>query len=186
MEMTMEYIDLSYKLEHGMPVYPGDAEVSLVHAKTLDKDRHNAYRISTGLHAGTHIDFPMHLLPDDRTADTYPLDRFAGRGCLIDARGVKQIEYKAVYDHLVQKGDIVLLYTGACASFGQPGYYTDRPAVADDLAEFLVSREIKMFGADLPSPRLSAVPGTQTTPAERDIHHREHVEPRPAAGRGVL
>ena len=75
-----------------------------------------------------------------------------GRGCLLDVRGQKTIEMQGDYEDLVQKEDIVLLYTGFDEKFGLSEYYTDHPLVSDDLAQFLISRSIKILGMDLPSP----------------------------------
>lgn len=153
----MKYIDLSHKIDNKMPVYPGAVDVSLVHAKTLLNDRHNAYYLSTSMHAGTHIDFPMHLLPNDNTADTYELDKFVGKGYLIDARGMQQIEYKDSYKG-IEKGDIVLIYTGEDENYGQPEYYSNHPTMTVEFAEFLVSKEIKMLGVDMPAPDFPPFP----------------------------
>jgi kynurenine formamidase len=147
----MNYIDLSWKIDQGIPVYPGDEEVKLVRSKWLETDHYNAYSLSTGLHAGTHIDCPMHLLDSlDKMAD-YPLDRFAGRGFLIDARGEREIRCKPGYDG-IRRGDIVLVLTGTDQCYGTAKYYGNHPVISLDLADFLVSREIRMLGVDMPSP----------------------------------
>jgi kynurenine formamidase len=148
----MRYIDLSQKIDNGIPVYPGDSEVSLVQERNLLKHDYNAYTFSTGLHAGSHIDCPMHLLEDSRTIAQYPLECFAGSGCLINAYGENSIGYKDIYENIVQKGDIVLVYTGADEYYGSERYYNEHPVITYDFADFLVSREIKMLGVDMPSP----------------------------------
>lgn len=147
----MKYIDLSWKIDQGIPVYPGDMDVELIQVKKLEENFYNAYSLSTGLHAGTHIDCPMHLVDSpDKMAD-YPLDHFMGRGCMIDARGEWEIGYNPEYEK-VRAGDIVLILTGADKSYGSEDYYGKHPVISQELAHFLVSREIKMLGIDMPSP----------------------------------
>lgn len=150
--MIMRYIDLSHKIDDGIPVYPGDIEVSLLQVRNLLTDKYNAYSFSSSLHAGTHIDCPMHLLQNDITIAEYPLECFVGKGCILDVRGESEIDYKAEYDEQIQKGDIVLVYTGSDKHYGNEHYYYEHPVITDKLASFLVSREIKMLGVDMPSP----------------------------------
>lgn len=148
----MKCIDLSHKIDSGIPVYPGDMEVSLIKAKNLPSDGYNAYNFSSGLHAGTHLDCPMHLLESDKTIDEYPLERFQGKGCIINVIGESVIHYKKEYGDNVRNGDIVLVYTGTDEYYGSYRYYDEHPLISDDFARFLVSREIKMLGIDMPSP----------------------------------
>lgn len=154
----MKYIDLSHKIDDGIPVYPGDIEVSLVQVKTILKDKYNAYSFSSSLHAGTHIDCPMHLLQNDSTIAEYPLECFVGKGYLIDARGENEIDYKAKYDNQMQKGDIVLIFTETDKKYGNEDYYYRHPVITNELADFLVSREIRMIGVDMPSPDFPPFP----------------------------
>lgn len=154
----MRYIDLSHKINDGIPVYPGDIEVSLVQVRRLLTDNYNAYSFTSSLHAGTHIDCPMHLLQNDSTIAEYPLECFGGKGYLLDARGENEIDYKAEYDKQIQKGDIVLVYTESDKYYGNERYYDKHPVITDKLANFLVSREIKMLGVDMPSPDFTPFP----------------------------
>lgn len=148
----MKYIDLSHELKDKMPVYPGDCPVELFAEKNLMVDGYSAFYLSTGLHAGTHIDCPMHLLEDYRTISEYPLERFVGRGYLLDARGMKQIDYCDVYDEEIKNGDIVLVLTNSDKDYGKDDYYNNHPVITERLAEFFVAKGIKMLGIDMPSP----------------------------------
>lgn len=81
-----------------------------------------------------------------------PWARFTGRGSLLDVRGEKIITYKEKYEDKVREGDIVLLYTGHSEKYGSEEYYTEQPVIDERLAEFLITKKIKMIGMDLPSP----------------------------------
>ena len=147
----MKYVDLSHKINCGIPVYPGDMEVSLKQVKSIGKDNYTAYSFSSGMHAGTHIDGPLHMLENNPVMTEYPLECFAGKGCLIDTRGEGIIDYKAEYEK-ISPGDIVLIFTGVDEWYGSESYYSNHPAITEKLAGFLVSRNIKMLGVDMPSP----------------------------------
>lgn len=146
------FICLSHVFEDSMPIFPGDRSVSLVHSRTVEKDGFNAYELKTGLHAGTHLDAPLHFLTVGQMVKDLALETFMGRGCLLDVRGEAVIRYKEDYDKAVLPGDIVLLWTGYSTIYGTEGYYTNHPVVGEELADFLIRRGIKMLGVDLPSP----------------------------------
>jgi kynurenine formamidase len=151
----MKYIDLSHKINSTMPVYPGDNKVSLVQEKFLSKDYYNGYTLTTGLHAGTHIDCPMHLLESEKTMLDYDIENFAGDGILIAAEGEEQIDYKPEYEEKAKKGQIVLIYTGMDKLYGSNDYYVKHPVITKKLAQFFVDKEIKLLGVDMPSPDYS-------------------------------
>ena len=60
-------VDLSHPIRDGMPVYPGDPEVSIGPALTVDADGVDVARIRMGSHTGTHIDAPSHTVRGGRT-----------------------------------------------------------------------------------------------------------------------
>lgn len=149
----MKIVDISYPIVADMPVYPGDNSVFLQKSKTLELDHYTAFYLKTGLHAGTHIDIPMHLLDDNTTVDLWDIDHFIGNGVLLDVRGEHNIKYHAEYTELITDGAIVLLWTDYCDLFTSPDkYYNNHPIVCEDLADFFVSKQIKMLGIDMPSP----------------------------------
>ncbi len=148
----MKLIDISHRIDNQTPIYPGDHITTLFLHKTLEKDYHNAFLLETCLHTGTHVDMPMHLIPDDRTAADFPMDCFIGKGILLDVRGESMISMKPEYESIDFEGSIVLLYTGFDSVYFEDRYFTQHPAVSDELAAFLLSKNIKMLGMDMPAP----------------------------------
>ena len=137
-----KYIDLSYEIEHQMAVYPGDDELKLYRHRFLNRDYYNDTKLETGMHVGTHIDAPSHLLNKDRFICDYPVEKFIGNGCLLDVRNEEIIKLKDEYLDKVQEGDIVLLYTGYDEFFGTDKYFENHPIVDG----------VKLIGIDMPSP----------------------------------
>ena len=146
------YIDLSQDIIDDMPVYPGDDKVKLYQDNYLEKDNYNSCRLEIGMHAGTHIDTPMHLSKRQTLISEIPLEKFSGKGCLLDVRNEKVIAFKQEYVDVVEENDIVLLFTNHSYKYGTEEYYTEHPVIDKDLAEFFVEKNIKMLGMDLPSP----------------------------------
>ena len=145
-------IDLSYEIYNEMPVYPGDIKVELKNDKTLAADDYCNHNIRMGMHAGTHLDLPAHLIEDEKTIADIPLEKLSGRGKIISAAGEKEISMKDKYRPLIKKGDFVLIHTGSSKKYGSEEYYNEHPVLSEELADFLVEKEIKVLGLDLPSP----------------------------------
>ncbi|MDX9871765.1 MAG: cyclase family protein [Clostridia bacterium] len=148
----MRLVDISHVLKKDMPVFPGDEPVRLTPLKNYMNDNYTAYFLQTGLHAGTHLDMPGHMLDDARTVADFPPERFIERGVLLDMRGESVLKMKPAYESHIREGDIVLLYTGWDVRFHEPDYFRDYPVVDDTLADFLIGKKIKILGMDTPSP----------------------------------
>lgn len=74
----MPLVDLSHPLTTGMPVYPGDPEVTFAPALTVAADGVAVERLGLGSHSGTHLDAPAHSIPGGRTVDRIPLELLWG------------------------------------------------------------------------------------------------------------
>jgi kynurenine formamidase len=135
-----------------MQIHPLDSPSFLLQEKYIERDEFNLFRLETGLHTGTHIDAPMHLTENKKYINDYDLNRFCGSAVLIDVRGQNVIKYKDSFNNLIKENCIVLFYTGHNIRYGREDYFTKHPVIDIKLAEFLVSRKIKMAGFDLPSP----------------------------------
>lgn len=145
-------IDLSQDIIDNMVVHPYDDKVKLYQDKNLEEDKYNNFRLEIGMHAGTHIDTPMHLTKRKTFISEIPLEKFTGRGCLLDVRGEKSIGFKKEYTDVVNENDIVILFTSHSDKYGTNEYYKNHPVINEELADFFVEKNIKMLGMDLPSP----------------------------------
>jgi kynurenine formamidase len=146
------YIDLTQTFIHRLPVFPGDIHPELVQHKSFKLDGYTDFNLSTGMHAGTHIDGPMHLTSIKQYLSEIPLDRFIGKGFLLDVRNQSVIRWENEYENQIEENSIVLFYTGFSPIFGKEEYFTNYPVFDMDLAEKLIQKNIKMLGMDSPSP----------------------------------
>lgn len=148
----MRLIDISHVLNEDTPIYPGDYKTSLRKHKALEKDYYCSYLLSSCLHTGTHVDLPMHLINDNRVVADFALENFVGKGVLLDVRGENPISMKINYNEIISEGCVVLLYTGFDKYYNDKEYFTHHPTVSNELADFLLSKKIKMLGMDMPAP----------------------------------
>lgn len=147
-----KYIDLTHLLINRMPVYPDDAETNLYMVRNFGSNGYNSYRLETNMHAGTHIDIPMHLTENKKYISGYPLDKFTGEGVLLDVRNEACINLKDEYMDMIRSNMILLLLTGHASKYGTDGYFNNYPVVGSDFAEYLVAKKINIIGMDTPSP----------------------------------
>ncbi len=148
----MKLLDLTRTLRHDIPVFPGDDPVQLHQVRTIEIDGFANFKLSTEMHVGTHIDGPLHKIAGRPLISNLPLDRFTGKGVLIDVRGEKIIEFKEIYRASITAESIVLFYSGLDQQFGEPGYYLDHPDISEELARFLTIQKVKIIGLDWASP----------------------------------
>ena len=148
----MKYIDLTHTIKNAMLVFSGDPIPKINQIAFTDNDGYNGFRILTGMHAGTHIDAPFHMLSSGKRLSEYPVEYFFGKGILIDARGNKQIDQELLKGIKLNRGDIVIVLTGFFKKFGQQEYYDAYPEITKSFAEQIIKYGIKMIGMDTPGP----------------------------------
>ncbi len=144
------YIDLTQTFTVEMPVYPGDLKSELKQIATIEKEGFIDHEIRTGMHVGTHMDAPLHMIANGKKISDFAPDKFFGRGVLIDARGKEKIDADLLAN--IQAGDIVLVLTGFGNKFREAVYYEKYPELTEIFARKLVELKVKIVGADTPSP----------------------------------
>ncbi|MCL2351952.1 MAG: cyclase family protein [Firmicutes bacterium] len=146
-------IDLSHDLTENTPVYPGDPAVGLTVSKTLDADGYTAYTLRAGMHAGTHVDAPMHMTRSEKTIGSFGAGCFCGKCAVLDARGKDAAGFMPEYAAAIRENEIILIRTGFDAYYSDPErYFGSHPVISPELADILIEGRIKMLGMDTPSP----------------------------------
>ena len=158
MDDQRRVIDLTHVFDDTMPVYPGDPVPEVTQAASLEADGYNVSCLKSGLHVGTHIDAPLHVIDGAATMADFAADRFIGRGRLVDARGQERIGPACLAGLDLGPGDIVLVLTGWSARYRKPDYHLDFPEVTADFARILLEKRVSLLGLDTPSPDRSPFP----------------------------
>ncbi|WP_246070602.1 cyclase family protein [Paenibacillus kobensis] len=148
----MLIIDLTHCIRDGLPVYPGDDQTVLTHSRTFSADGYNNHQLSINMHAGTHIDGPMHLLDIQQRIHEVPIDQFIGDGVLLDVRHASVVDYEPSYEQMIPERSIVIVCTGHGDKFGSPEYFSGHPELTPAFAELLIRKQVKLVGLDFPSP----------------------------------
>jgi arylformamidase len=74
----MKIVDLTLPLYTGMPVYPGDPEVSIEPIQTIKENGWDMRRIQINSHDGTHVNAPSHGVEGGNTLNDYTIGDFCG------------------------------------------------------------------------------------------------------------
>ncbi len=112
--------------------------------------------LKLGEHSGTHVDAPAHFIPGGKTVDEMPLERFVGKGMLVDVRnGNGQVRLEEIPDE-GYFGRIVLFLTGGrelspevalfLVAEGAKAVGTDAMSIGDDAVHrILLSEDVPIF-----------------------------------------
>lgn len=118
--------------------------------------------VHSPVHIGTHLDYSFHYGSKSegrasKTAEEIPLDWCFADGVRINLSHKKPNEtinsndleaaFKKINYSLKPK-DIVLLYTGSDKLYGSPRYFSDYPGIEISAIDYLLDRQIKIFGVD--------------------------------------
>jgi len=145
-------IDLSLTLYDGMPVFPSPfyPKVAVESIATYEKDGRSVQKLVFASHLGTHIDAPLHYIPDEKAIDEVPLDSLVGEPILIDLTHKKPSETITKKDLEAAEAEaIVLIHTGwVDEHWEKPDFYEYAPYLTKEAAEHLVSKRIRALGLD--------------------------------------
>jgi kynurenine formamidase len=154
-EQAYRIIDLSYPVHEGMPVFPGDPDLRMKLTRTLGQDGYRYTEISTGLHLGTHIDAPRHVIDKGKAIDAFPIEHFMGSALVVDCRdavvnGEIPVSVMDSQAKILGKVDFVLLRTGWEKHWGTSEYFS-HPVPSAELCRALAARSYKGIGIDASS-----------------------------------
>jgi kynurenine formamidase len=154
----MRIIDLSQAIVNRMQVNPGDEPPMLYQTHLLDFDGYTNFHLTIGMHAGTHIDGPWHMVANKQLLCDIPIEKFVGKCCVIEISNSKVFDDCNLVKEKAAGFDIVLFYTGYGAYFGTPQYLKDYPLISENVAKTLVEINVKMIGIDTLSPDIFPYP----------------------------
>jgi arylformamidase len=145
----MAIVDLSHTLESGMPIYPGDPVVEF--AASPQEEPWRVLSLALGSHSGTHIDAAAHYVPDGRTIDRYPLERFVVPGVVaaLEAGDDEEIAAAALAEALAAAppGGALLLRTGWDRHWGGAAMLR-HPFLGAPACDAIVAAGITLVGTD--------------------------------------
>ncbi|MFB6160883.1 MAG: cyclase family protein [Haloferacaceae archaeon] len=149
-----DWIELSH------PIEPDVARAGFLPAprmSPIDDASLRATELEMVTHVGTHLEAPVHLVPDGASIDEYDADRFVGHAVVheVDADPLEEVGLDRIRPagERLEHGDALLLWTGWDEFVGEERY-GDHPYLSEAAAEWVVERGVSWLGVDALSPEL--------------------------------
>ena len=137
----MKITDISFTIEEGMIVYPGNPGPKIKQYKSVNEASTNESEIIIGSHTGTHIDTPLHVKNEGITADKIPVDFFMVSVLidLTDAGREIRKEHLLKYDNEITE-DLILLLKTENSLKHYNSFREDYTYISKEAAGYLVQR----------------------------------------------
>lgn len=145
------WLDISVPIRPGMPTFPGDPEVRLARVAAIEEgDVCNVSKLELGVHAGTHIDAPVHFLDGASGVEAASPDVLIGPAWVADARAVQRTLDRAAIDALALPTGIerLLFRTRNSTLWEADGFGQDFVALTPDGAAAVVERGVRLVAID--------------------------------------
>jgi arylformamidase len=145
-------IDISVPFKKGMPVWPKSVGIHLTNALSLSKgDSANVTRLDMDLHTGTHIESPLHFIPNGFSIDKIPLGDLIGPVVVVYSPKIKTITAANLEKLILPKKTTRLLFRTFNSNFWQKQgkkFQKDFVGLSADAAFWIVKRGIQLVGID--------------------------------------
>lgn len=147
-------VDLTHPIDESIPLWPTFPRLTLEQTKWAARDLVTMDRVEMMTHTSTHVDAPLHFIPEGKTLDDYPIEKFMGPGVVVDLTPKEPEEPITPadiepYEDVVEPGDILLLHTAWDQYYGRtPEYLFEFPHFTRETAEYVASLEPKAVGTE--------------------------------------
>ena len=137
-------------IRNSMISWPSDGPVRIDRVRSMDDgERLNQSRLELSAHTGTHIDAPVHFIPDGHGIDSVPLDRLIGPAVVVCIPGVREIGADELRKVNIPTGtERLLLKTDNGEFLGMKEFNKGFSFVSPEGASCLVDLGIRLVGID--------------------------------------
>ncbi len=145
------WYDISVPLKQGMPFFPTDPFPPKIYRY---HDRNLGARVTMSViemisHTGTHLDVPLHFIPDGSTVSDMPLEATIGPARVIEIKDQEKIKVPELEKHNIKKGERVLFKTrNSPVTYESERFVEDYVYFDVAAAEYLVAKGVILVGLD--------------------------------------
>jgi kynurenine formamidase len=147
--------DLTHDWGYNVSFWPGKNPIhDFKRHQFHSRDGAQVLQFTTVMHRGTHMDCPLHVLPETPDITGFELWKCFGTGVVLSIpKGRWEVITAEDLEQAtpsIKAGDIVIINTGYHKKYGDdPDYYAYSPGLYKEAAEWLVARGVKMVGIDV-------------------------------------
>ena len=152
------FLDLSHRLEPGMPSYPGLPEPQFrtwfTHAESAERHLYaegTTFQIATyelGGNTGTYIDAPFHRHPTEPDLASLPLEKVANLEGVVVRTAPDGSIGPEVFARVEVAGKAVLVCTDWSKRWGGDDYFRSGPYLTGEACAYLVQQGTALIGID--------------------------------------
>ena len=145
----MRYYDISLSLSPDTVRWVVAPPLEVHERRRMQRgDEVNASALTVSVHAGTHLDAPLHFVPDGAAIDALPLERFIGPALVHHVDAERYITEAHVQALPLDGVTRVLFKTRNSELLGRREYTPDFTAFSVEAARALVARGVELVGLD--------------------------------------
>jgi len=146
------FIDISVPLRDDLPIWPGSTGIRVSRTLQLERgDIANVSRLDCDVHVGTHIDAPLHFIPNGASVESIPLDLLIGPAEVVHFPDSAYISVAELRKLKLPAGTQRLLFHTRNSKFWRElrrDFRKDYVALTADDAQWLVNHGIRVVGID--------------------------------------
>jgi arylformamidase len=144
------WVDISVPLYNEMVVFDGENKLQIERRRSMERgDMGNNSTIHMGVHTGTHMDSPRHVMIDGDTIDHMPLEDAIGPARVIEIKDKESVKAAELPQHKIKRGERILFKTlNSERCWKTEDFTPDFTYIAADAARFLVDAGVKLVGID--------------------------------------
>ena len=138
--------DISVALHNAALHWPGEAGFQM---ETSSDGPVCVSRMTMGLHTATHLDAPLHFIPDGKNLDEVPLEQYLGRARVIEIENEREITAEELRTKNLDGCDKLLFKTqNSHKRLDAPEFDRDFIALNAAGARYLMERGVTLIGTD--------------------------------------
>ena len=105
-------------------------------------------------HTGTHVDVPLHFIPNEKPIDEYPAQQFILPAIVIDIADDESIRLSELKDVRINEGDALLFKTNNSEKgLLRSGIMSDKWVyMSPESADFCIEKKVRLVGIDYVAP----------------------------------
>ncbi|MEM9574412.1 MAG: cyclase family protein, partial [Pseudomonadota bacterium] len=152
-DMGLEFYNLSHRFGFQNPNWPYFQDTKIERIHYMAKSGVLSQRITTTMHATTHIDAPAHVVQSTPFIDEVPLPHFFGSGIVVSLpkkkwEPITGDDLEKACGHAIRKNDVLIINTGWHHDYEDGDYFAYCPGFIPSAAEWMVEKGIKVVGHD--------------------------------------